>query len=123
MLFRRGNTHRHRVFTSDAKLIRRQYGPTLTTYDRYEWIQQRSSNATGSARTVVLLEKSAHYVSPRLKPQRGNRHVVSVKHAKGIRDGEALEGQRLADFVRAGHMAGFLIVGGLWEGGCCFGDS
>jgi len=41
MLFRRGNTCRHRVLISRAKLIRRQYASTLIKYDRYRCIQQR----------------------------------------------------------------------------------
>ena len=80
-----------------------------------------SSNATGSARTVVLLEKEL--VSLGKNPRRGNSRIVPVKHAKGIRDREAFEGQRLASFPRAGRMTGFLVVCGLWKGGCYFWDT
>jgi len=63
-----------------------------------------SSNATGSARAIILLEKEV--VSPGQNPI-----VAPVKRAKGIRDW-AFEGQRLADFPRACRMTGFLVVGG-----------
>ena len=60
-------------------------------------------------------------------PDKNHDEVIVASYTsntpKEILDWEAFEGQWLADFPRAGRMTGFLIVGGLWEGGCYFGDS
>jgi len=118
MLFRRGNTCRHRVLISHAKLIRRQYASTLIKYDRYRCIQQRLFKCDRVRKDCGPVREGSR--QPRTKH---DSRVVPVKHAKGIRDREAFEGQRLANFPRAGRMTGFLVVGGLWKGGCYFGDA
>ena len=46
-LFRRRNTHRHRVLISDAKLACGQYITTLIKYDRYRCLQQRLLKCDG----------------------------------------------------------------------------
>jgi stress response protein YsnF len=56
-------------------------------------------------------------VSPELSPNEA-RGVVPVKHAERVCNRETFEGQRRADFPRAGRLTGLLVVSGLGERRC-----